>query len=414
MVSHVVKQCTYNIYGDNMANKCVYGDVESSQVVPCQYDPQTGSIKCPQPHRRAGYSERLEHIEMDVKFVNKDGEESRATLIATHSEATRDVQPVTDVQLADNGVQETPEQPQEVQQKWKKVVIRFAKFLSTILADVTGEFIGTFMITFVICSVVASAVITSQLGVWPVAVVCGLVVALSVYCTKYISDAHLNPAVTLAFAIVRRKVFSWQRIVPYIVAQILGGFWGGAVMYAFYRHAIYQFEENHNIERGRNGSELSAMIFGEYFPNPAIYSHSVGENLDLISPVEAVLVEGWATGIFVFVIFSLTSDQNSSVGSGKHKVAVPMLIGITVVLLVSIYAPLTQASFNPARDFGPRLFALCAGWGGIAIPGPRNGFWVYIVGPAFGGPIGAALCDCLVARVVRFAMAMKKKSKLTT
>ena len=59
--------------------------------------------------------------------------------------------------------------------------------------------------------------------------------------------------------------------------------------------------------------------------------------------------------------------------------------------MISVIAPLTQAGLNPARDFGPRLFAYFAGWGPIAIPGPRGGFFtVYILSPIIGGLIGAA------------------------
>ena len=62
----------------------------------------------------------------------------------------------------------------------------------------------------------------------------------------------------------------------------------------------------------------------------------------------------------------------------------PLLIGGTVGALISLYSPLTQMSINPARDFGPRLVAWLYGWGSVAIPGPRDGFWVYIVGPMAG------------------------------
>ena len=240
---------------------------------------------------------------------------------------------------------------------------------------------------------------------------CGLGVGLSIYCTAFISSAHLNPAMTLAFAIVRPKVFSWKKIVPYISAQLLGGFCAGGVLYGLYRHAIAQFEADHDIVRGENRSEYSAMVFGEYFPNPALYNHSIEENLQIVSAVEAAAIEAWATGILAFVIFSLTDHQNSAVGGGKHKVSVPILIGITVAVLISLYAPLTQAGLNPARDFGPRLFAACAGWGSIAIPGPRKGFWAYIVGPAIGGPLGAVVYDCLVAKVVQLVREVRKKEQ---
>ena len=64
--------------------------------------------------------------------------------------------------------------------------------------------------------------------------------------------------------------------------------------------------------------------------------------------------------------------------------------------LISLFAPLTQAGWNPARDFGPRLVAYFAGWGEIAIPGPRVGFWAYIAGPMLGAPLGAALHELLI------------------
>ena len=66
----------------------------------------------------------------------------------------------------------------------------------------------------------------------------------------------------------------------------------------------------------------------------------------------------------------------------------PLAIGAAVGALLALYAPITQAGWNPARDFGPRLVAACSGWRHVAIPGPRNGFWIYIVGPLIGGPIG--------------------------
>ena len=69
-----------------------------------------------------------------------------------------------------------------------------------------------------------------------------------------------------------------------------------------------------------------------------------------------------------------------------------------IALLISVIAPLTQACFNPARDFGPRLFAYLAGWGSVAIPGPRGlGFaTVYILSPIAGALIGAHLYDLVL------------------
>ncbi|HVA90432.1 MAG TPA: aquaporin, partial [Chloroflexota bacterium] len=59
------------------------------------------------------------------------------------------------------------------------------------------------------------------------------------------------------------------------------------------------------------------------------------------------------------------------------------------------------AGLNPARDFGPRLFAYFAGWGSIALPGPNGIWWAYIVGPLIGGPLGAFLYDVVIRDVPR-------------
>ena len=70
----------------------------------------------------------------------------------------------------------------------------------------------------------------------------------------------------------------------------------------------------------------------------------------------------------------------------------PLFIGLTVSIIIAVVAPLTQAGLNPARDFGPRLFAYFAGWGSVAIPGPRGGFFtVYILSPFLGAVVGAGL-----------------------
>jgi glycerol uptake facilitator-like aquaporin len=76
----------------------------------------------------------------------------------------------------------------------------------------------------------------------------------------------------------------------------------------------------------------------------------------------------------------------------------PAFIGLTVAVLISVIAPLTQACFNPARDFGPRLFAFLAGWGPIALPGPRDtGFLtVYIIAPVSGAIVGSGLYSHLL------------------
>jgi glycerol uptake facilitator protein len=257
---------------------------------------------------------------------------------------------------------------------------------------VIGEVLGTFLLVLFGTGAVASAVLTGALtGLWQVAVVWGFGVTLSIYATAAISGAHLNPAVTLAFAILRPAEFPRSRVLPYWGAQLAGAVLAGAVILGTFGSFIQHFEEAQHLTRGAENSELSAMVFGEYFPNPAIFGPGP-QAADLISPLGAFGVEALGTAILVLLIFALTDPRNT-VSPGA---VTPLFIGFTVAVLISLFAPLTQAGWNPARDFGPRIIAFLAGWGEIAIPGPRGGFWVYILGPLVGGPIGGAIYDYLV------------------
>ena len=249
-----------------------------------------------------------------------------------------------------------------------------------------GETIGTYLMVMIGTSSVAAAAITgAQVGLWQVAVVWTLGVSLAIYATANISGAHLNPAVTLAFAIFRRNRFDYRLIPLYWTAQLIGSVFAGLTVLGMFGPAIARFEAENGIIRGEAGSQRSAMAFGEYFPNPAIYATDTANAI--ISPLGALFVEGFGTAILALSIFVLTDKRNA----GLTGNLAPLLIGATVGILISLFAPLTQGGWNPARDFGPRLVAYFAGWESIAIPGPSGGFWIYILGPLIGAPVGAAV-----------------------
>lgn len=252
-----------------------------------------------------------------------------------------------------------------------------------------AEVVGTFLLVLFGTGSVAAAVLTgAQVGLWQVAVVWGFGVTLAIYATAAISGAHLNPAVTLAMAILRPGEFPRRRVLPYWAAQLAGGVLAGIVVLLTFGPFIERFEFEQGIERGGRGSEASAMVFGEYFPNPAIFGTDDAAYA-LVSPLAAAAVEALGTGILVFMIFALVDRRNDA----RPAWLAPFFIGFTVAVLISLFAPITQAGWNPARDFGPRIVAFLAGWGEVAIPGPRNGFWAYIVGPLVGGPVGGAIYD---------------------
>jgi len=263
----------------------------------------------------------------------------------------------------------------------------------TPLARACGaEVVGTFLLVLFGTGSVAAAVMTgAQVGLWQVAVVWGFGVTVAIYVTAAVSGAHLNPAVTLAFAILRPKSFPRARILPYWGSQVVGAILAGAVVLAVFAPFIDRFEEERGIVRGEAGSEASAMIFGEYFPNPAIFGTGP-EAEALVGPLMATAVEALGTAVLVFVIFALIEPRNGA----RPMWMTPFFIGFTVAILISLFAPITQAGWNPARDFGPRVVAFLAGWGDIAIPGPRGGFLAYIIGPLVGGTLGGLLYDLTI------------------
>lgn len=254
-----------------------------------------------------------------------------------------------------------------------------------------AEFLGTFILVFFGVGAVHAAVLTgAQAGLWQVAVVWGSAIAMAIYALGALSGAHMNPAMTLAFAAWRG--FPRRHVIPYIAAQFLGAFAAAATLYALFRGFLLHFEAAHAIVRGAPGSELSAQVYGEYFPNPGIRAALKAADSVVSLPV-AMLAEALGTAFLAFFVFAVTDQRNEGRPSGSFPAP---FIGLTVALIISIVAPLTQAGLNPARDFGPRLFSFFMGWGQVAIPGPRGGFFtVYILAPIIGALIGGAVWEFL-------------------
>jgi glycerol uptake facilitator protein len=216
---------------------------------------------------------------------------------------------------------------------------------------------------------------------------------LAIYAVGAISGAHLNPAVTITMAVYRG--FPWRKVLPYALAQLVGAVIGAAVLHGLFSGLIAHFEVTKHIVRGAPGSELSGMMYGEYFPNPAMIG-TTPEAYATVSRLQAFCGEAIGTAFLLFFICAMVDTRNPGRPMGTMSAT---FIGLTVAVIISIVAPLTQAGLNPARDFGPRLFAYFAGWGHIAIPGARGGFFdVYILAPIVGGLCGAGIYDLFVRR----------------
>lgn len=258
-----------------------------------------------------------------------------------------------------------------------------------------GEFIGTFMLVLFGCgSVAVSTLFDAHQGLFQIAIIWGLAVTLGIYATRNLCCAHFNPAVSIAMVASGRMRRS--KLPTYLFGQFCGAFAAALILYALFHTAIAEFEAANGIVRGTFDSVTTAKMFGEYYIQPG--------GTQAVSIWVAIAAELFGTFMLVFGIFSLTESCN--VGKPNDDAA-PIFIGLTVSSCICLLAPLTQAGFNPARDFAPRLVALIFGWGKWAFPDNVGGaFWVYILAPVVGGLIAGLF----FTKIVEPNMKAKKSS----
>ena len=210
---------------------------------------------------------------------------------------------------------------------------------------------------------------------WGVCIAWGLAVTLAIYCTASVSGCHANPAVTLALACFRK--FSWRKVIPYSLAQTIGGFAGAGVVYFLFLPVINQFTAAHGILRSAGGAA------GVFFTHPG----------PGITPGHAFADEIILTALLLFGIFAITEKYNEQ-APGANSGA--LIIGFLVAIIGASMGYLEAWALNPARDFGPRLFCFFAGWGAAAFPSPNSYWWVPIVGPLIGGVVGGGAYQLLI------------------
>jgi glycerol uptake facilitator protein len=172
---------------------------------------------------------------------------------------------------------------------------------------------------------------------------------------------------------------SFRRLPVYISAQFAGAILAALILYMLFAPSIGAYETAHGIVRGSTESIKTAMMFGEYYPNPGATA--------IVSLPLAIGAEALGTFLLVLMIFALTEGCN--VGRPDDALA-PVFIGLTVTSIICLIAPLTQAGLNPARDLGPRLVAWLMGWGDAAFPDRVGGFfYVYVLAPLLGGAVAS-------------------------
>jgi glycerol uptake facilitator protein len=213
-------------------------------------------------------------------------------------------------------------------------------------------------------------------------------VAFAVYIAGGVSGAHLNPAITLAFAI--RRKFAWGKVLPYMAAQVVGAFAGAALVYLVYHDAIDAFNAASKTARDAAGGLATFSIFAT-FPAPYFNGNMTGPLIDQIV----------GTAFLVMLVAAVIDMRNSAVKANLG----PLVIGFAVAAIGISFGANAGYAINPARDFGPRLFAWIAGWGDVALPGTIDGsfswyFWVPIIGPLIGGIIGVFLYDWFIGDIL--------------
>ncbi|MBQ9476161.1 MAG: MIP family channel protein [Bacteroidales bacterium] len=221
-----------------------------------------------------------------------------------------------------------------------------------------AECIGTFVLTLLGCGTAMFLGCGTPAGVVGTAIAFGLTVVAMAYTIGGISGCHINPAITLAVALSGRM--SWKDACGYWCGQILGGIIAGAVLLLLAKLMTPEFGITFV---GANPAGLGA--------NGVAHAGGVGG---------ALLVECLATFIFVLVVLGSTDEKK---GAGNLA---GLAIGLTLILVHLVCINLTGTSVNPARSFGPALFA-----GGQALAD----VWVFFVGPCVGAALSALVWKCL-------------------
>jgi len=251
------------------------------------------------------------------------------------------------------------------------------KYLRNFLA----EFLGTFILVLFGDGAVAQWLLSDQSSgnkggtFLNVCLGYGLALMLGICMSGGVSGGHLNPAVTLSMAVLKK--LRWAQVPVYMLAQYLGAFFACLVLWGNYADVIAMVSPD-----GDNTVMTTAGIFASY-PSYTIdqvhwYSLAVDQML--------------GTALLVLIILAVTDEDNMKISPSL----VPLSIGLGLTAIHLSFGLNSGSAVNPARDFAPRLFTLMAGWSD-SFSAADFWFWIPWLLPHVGGIIGAFTYTFMVA-----------------
>jgi len=252
------------------------------------------------------------------------------------------------------------------------------------MKEFIGEVFGTFILILLGDGVVANVGLAPRVAGtaynWnTITIGWAFAVIIAVYVSAGISGAHLNPAVTLGLA--ARRGFPWKKVLPFIVAQMIGAFLGAAAVYLIYREGLVAAGMP-NVWSTGPGSIFGQAWFG---------AESSGA-LGTYGMLTASIAELFGTFVLIWGIAASGDLKNNGLKDNLGG----FIVGFAVLAVgLSLGGP-SGYSINPARDLGPRIFGAIAGTTGLF----EGLYWliVPVLVPAIAGPIGFFLYDVLVTK----------------
>ncbi|GIC94619.1 putative aquaglyceroporin [Aspergillus udagawae] len=248
--------------------------------------------------------------------------------------------------------------------KWGEIRHQFREPLA--------EWLGTTIaMTLGLCAGLQTFTSQNQAGSFPsLAPAWGFAFMIAIYMAGGVSGGHLNPAITISMAVWRG--FPARKCMVYVAAQIVGGITAGGIAYALYHDAIVESALANHVTQSESLARQALLTAPR----------------DFVHPVTAFFNEFVGTAILVGTIMALGDDTNAPPGAGMQA----FILGILISVLVLALGYNTGGCFNGARDFGPRLVALMAGWGGEVFR-EKHGWWIW--GP-WAADITGGLCGTFI------------------